>query len=88
MSTLPRLLAIVGQPSFAVGAGPFGTYAAGGVSFLFSDMLGNQVIGTSVQVTSRFDEFGGSIFYMNRTHRWNWGTIRPPRRPTADWHRG
>ncbi len=66
-------LDFVGQPSFAVGAGPFGTYAAGGVSFLFSDMLGNQVIGTSVQVTSRFDEFGGSIFYMNRTHRWNWG---------------
>jgi Tol biopolymer transport system component len=36
-------LDFVGQPSFAVGAGPFGTYAAGGVSFLFSDMLGNQV---------------------------------------------
>ena len=38
-------LDFVGQPSFAVGVGPFGTYAAGGVSFLFSDMLGNQVIG-------------------------------------------
>ncbi len=66
-------LDFVGQPSFGVGVDPFGTYAAGGVSFLFSDMLGNHVIGTSVQVTSRFDEFGGSIFYMNRTHRWNWG---------------
>jgi Tol biopolymer transport system component len=66
-------LDFAGQPSFGVGVGPFGTYAAGGVSFLFSDMLGNHVIGTSAQVTSRFDEFGGSIFYLNRTHRWNWG---------------
>jgi len=66
-------LDFVGQPSFGVGVDPFGTYASGGVSFLFSDMLGNHVIGTSAQVTSRFDEFGGSIFYLNRTHRWNWG---------------
>ena len=59
--------------SFGVGVDPFGTYAAGGISFLFSDMLGNHVIGTAAQVTSRFDEFGGTIFYLNRTHRWNWG---------------
>jgi outer membrane protein assembly factor BamA len=26
-----------------------------------------------VQVTSRFDEFGGSLYYINRTNRWNWG---------------
>ena len=52
-------LDFAGQPSFGVGVGPFGTYAAGGVSFLFSDMLGNHVIGTAAQVTSRFDEFGG-----------------------------
>ena len=56
-----------------VGADPFGTYAAGGVSFLFSDMLGNHTLGTSAQVTSRFDEFGGSVFYLNRKRRWNWG---------------
>jgi Tol biopolymer transport system component len=62
-----------GQPSFGVGVGPFGTYAAGGVAFLFSDMLGNHVIGTAAQVTNRFDEFGGTLFYQNRTHRWNWG---------------
>ena len=66
-------LDFVGQPSFGVGVDPFGTYASGGVSLLFSDMLGNHVIGTAAQVTSRFDEFGGTIFYLNRTHRWNWG---------------
>lgn len=62
-----------GQPTIGVGTDPFGTYAAGGVSFLFSDTLGNHVVATSAQVTSRFDEFGGSAFYLNRTHRWNWG---------------
>ena len=66
-------LDFAGQPSIGVGVDPFGTYAAGGISFLFSDMLGNHVIGTAAQVTSRFDEFGGTIFYLNRTHRWNWG---------------
>ena len=66
-------LDFAGQPSFGVGVDPFGTYASGGVSFLFSDMLGNHVIGTAAQVTSRFDEFGGTLFYLNRTHRWNWG---------------
>jgi Tol biopolymer transport system component len=66
-------LDFVGQPTFAVGADPFGKYAAGGVSFLFSDMLGNHTVGASAQMTSRFDEFGGSLFYINRSHRWNWG---------------
>ena len=31
------------------------------------------MVATTAQVTSRFDEFGGSLFYLNRTHRWNWG---------------
>jgi surface antigen Omp85-like protein/WD40 repeat protein len=62
-----------GQPTFGVGTDPFGTYAAGGVTFLFGDTLGNHILATSVQVTNRFDEFGGQLFYLNRTHRWNWG---------------
>ena len=66
-------LDFVGQPTFGVGVDSFGTYAAGGVAFLFSDMLGNHTLGTSAQVTSRLDEFGGSLFYLNRTKRWNWG---------------
>jgi Tol biopolymer transport system component len=66
-------LDFAGQPAVGIGVDPFGTYAAGGVSFLFSDMLGNHVLGTAVQATSRLDEFGGTVFYLNRTHRWNWG---------------
>jgi outer membrane protein assembly factor BamA len=62
-----------GQPTIGVGTDPFGTYASGGVAFLFSDTLGNHVVATSAQVTNRVDEIGGSVFYLNRTHRWNWG---------------
>jgi WD40-like Beta Propeller Repeat len=70
----PKLgLDFAGQPVVAVGVDPFGTYAAGGVSFVFSDMLGNHSLYTGVQATSRFDEFGGNVTYINRTHRWNWG---------------
>jgi Tol biopolymer transport system component len=70
----PRLgLDYAGQPTIGVGMDPFGTYAAGGVSFLFSDMLGNHTVATSAQVTSRFDEFGGGVLYLNRARRWNWG---------------
>jgi Tol biopolymer transport system component len=70
----PKLgLDFVGQPTVAVGTDPFGTYAAGGLSFLFSDMLGNHTLGVGAQVTSRFDEFGGGVYYLNRKHRWNWG---------------
>ncbi len=70
----PKLsLDFAGQPTIGVGTDPFGTYASGGVSFLFSDMLGNHTVGVGAQVTSRFDEFGGSLFYLNRKHRWNYG---------------
>jgi Tol biopolymer transport system component len=70
----PKLsLDFAGQPTIGVGADPFGAYASGGVAFLFSDMLGNHTLGVSGQVTSRFDEFGGSLFYLNRSRRWNYG---------------
>jgi hypothetical protein len=70
----PKLsLDYAGQPTIGIGTDPFGTYASGGVAFLFSDILGNHVVATSAQVTNRFDEFGGSLFYLNRRHRWNWG---------------
>jgi Tol biopolymer transport system component len=62
-----------GQPTIGIGRDPFGTYASGGVGFVFSDILGNHTLATAAQVTSRFDEFGGTLFYLNRTHRWNWG---------------
>ena len=63
----------IGQPMMAVGVDSFGSYVGGGISAAFSDILGNHTVGGSVQMTNRFDEAGGSLVYMNRTRRWNWG---------------
>lgn len=72
----PRLsLDAISQPSIGVGADQFGTYAAGGMAFLFSDMLGDHMLGATVQSTSRIEETGASAVYLNRTRRWNWGAI-------------
>jgi Tol biopolymer transport system component len=65
----------ISQPTIGVGADQFGTYAAGGISFVFSDMLGNHMLGATVQSTSRIEETGAAVMYLNRTRRWNWGAM-------------
>jgi Tol biopolymer transport system component len=65
----------VGQPTVGIGADRFGAYAGGGLSMLFSDMLGNHQVGATIQLTSRFEEIGGAVAYINRTSRWNWGVV-------------
>src|SRR5262249_32880285 len=70
----PKLsLDFIGQPAIGVGVDSFGTYVGGGIAASFSDVLGNHTGAGTLQATSRFDETGGSIMYLNRTHRWNWG---------------
>ena len=61
------------QPTVGVGVDRFGAYGGGGLTLVFSDMLGNHVLATSVQITNRLEDTGGSVMYLNRTHRWNWG---------------
>jgi hypothetical protein len=65
----------IGQPTVGVGADRFGAYAAGGISMMWSDMLGNHTLGTTVQLTSRFQEIGGAVGYLNQKSRWNWGMV-------------
>jgi Tol biopolymer transport system component len=70
----PRLsVDFVGQPTVGVGVDSFGTYVGGGISAAFSDILGNHVVAGSIQTTNRLDETGGSIVYLNRSRRWNYG---------------
>jgi Tol biopolymer transport system component len=72
----PKLsLDYVGQPTIGVGIGPQGTYAGGGVSFMFSDILGDHNLGAVLQVNGRFEDFGGIVGYENRKHRWAWGAV-------------
>jgi hypothetical protein len=78
----PRLsLDYVGQPSITAGVDPFGAFVGGGLSFVWSDMLGNHNLTTAVQTDTSFGGFSdiakntaGMVSYVNRTRRWNWGT--------------
>jgi hypothetical protein len=77
----PRLsLDSVGQPYVTVGVDPFGTFVGGGISFLWSDMLGNHNLMAAVQTDTSFGRMSdiakntaGMLGYTNLTHRWNWG---------------
>ena len=65
----------IGPPSFGVGVSEFGGGVAGGVSFYFSDMLGDQQIGAAIQANGTFKDIGGQVQYMNAKHRVNWGAV-------------
>ena len=67
-------LVALGQPSIGVGNDRFGTFAAGGVSALFSDILGDRNLYTSVQAQGELKDIGGQVFYQDIGSRWNWGT--------------
>ena len=65
----------ISQPTVGIGADRFGTYAAGGISFVFSDILNDHMVGATVQSTSRVEETGAQAVYLNRKSRWNWGLV-------------
>jgi hypothetical protein len=62
-----------GQPTIGVGADSFGTYIAGGVGAVFSDMLGNHQLMTVAQVSGGVQDVGGQVQYVNQASRWIWG---------------
>jgi Tol biopolymer transport system component len=73
----PRLsLDFLGQPTVGatVSTGPFsrgGLY--GGVTGVFSDMLGYHNVYATVQAQGQLDEIGYAALYLNRRSRLNWG---------------
>jgi len=77
----PRLsLDWVGQPYVSAGISQFGPSFGGGLSFLWSDMLGNHNLLAGVDLNTYGMKFssiakntGGLVAYQNLTHRWNWG---------------
>jgi hypothetical protein len=56
-----------------ISADPLGLGVAGGISFLFSDLLGDQILGFGGQVAGSIQDFGGEVFYQNLHNRINWG---------------
>jgi Tol biopolymer transport system component len=62
----------IGQPSLGVGTDSYGNYVGGATSAYFSDMLGDRILGVSVQAQGTLKDLGGQAFYTNMKHRWNW----------------
>lgn len=65
----------LGQPTIGFGVDSFGTYAGGGLSAFFSDMLGSHQVAATVQASGSLKDIGGQLQYLNRSSRWIWGAV-------------
>jgi Tol biopolymer transport system component len=66
----------LGQPQIgvAIGGGPFGGAGLqGGITGLFSDILGGHSVGAVIQAQGEWDEVGGAVQYLNTEGRWSYG---------------
>ncbi len=63
----------IGSTGVGVGTSQFGTYASGGVTALFSDVLKRHQLITNLQVQGELQDIGGYASYINRETRFNWG---------------
>ena len=50
-----------------------GTQVAGGVGFMFSDMLGHRDLSVFVQANGTIKDIGGGVFYSNQENRFDYG---------------
>ena len=72
----PRFgLEFIGSAGIGVGVSQFGTGAAGGVSFMFSDLLRENLLTTALQVQGRIIDISGQVVYLNQGTRFNWGGV-------------
>jgi Tol biopolymer transport system component len=70
----PRLaLDSVGPPTLIAGASRTSSFVAGGTSLLWSDMLGDHLVGAGLQVNGELADFAGVLAYENRQSRFDWG---------------
>jgi len=71
----PKLaLDYVSPASIGVGFDRFGTYAAGGISAFWGDMLGTRTIVTTVYTGTQIVDTSAVLAYLNNKGRFNWGT--------------
>ncbi len=65
-------LMAIGPISAGATYGQSGFQAAGGVSFLFGDMLGDHNLLVGVSLNGSFQDLGSQVVYLNRANRINW----------------
>jgi hypothetical protein len=69
-------LEYIAPPTVGVGVSDFGGAGiAGGIGFLFGDMLGNKQVQAVVQANGGLKDIGGQAMYINAENRWNWGGV-------------
>ena len=66
-------LTFIGSSGVGVASSRFGTGVAGGVAMMFSDIVGNNQLFSSLAVNGEIIDFGGQIGYLNQRNRINWG---------------
>lgn len=66
-----------GGGGIGIGVSTFGPSSgiAGGVDFLFSDILGNQQLYAGAAINGQIYDFAAILAYVNRKYRIQWGTI-------------
>ncbi len=67
-------LEYIGSTGFGVAQSTYGTFASGGVSMLFSDMLKLHQIYTMLNINGEVYDFGGQLAYINSKNRFTWGS--------------
>ena len=63
----------ISQVGVGIATDRYGTYLGGGVSTMFSDLLGNHILTAVLNVNGQIKDIGGQVAYFNRKGRFNWG---------------
>ncbi len=63
----------IANPSVIAGADQFGAFVGGGTAVFFSDMLGQHLLGSMLQVNGSFDDLTAALAYQNQDNRLIWG---------------
>lgn len=62
----------IGSTGVGITTNRFGTGMAGGVNAIFSDILGDKQLYTSLSLNGEIYDFGGQVVYFNRERRLQW----------------
>ena len=57
------------------GVDGFGTFIGGGVTLMFSDVLGRHQLSMTAEASGGLEDFGGQVGYLNQQSRWTWGVV-------------
>ncbi len=69
-------LGLVSIGQLVVGAtvgGEFGSGIGGAITMLFSDLMGDHLLGVAAQINGSIQDIGAQVSYYNRGNRFNWG---------------